>query len=78
MKLILKGLLKAIGVRRLLLAVIDLGYAELKELADKTPTELDNMALETLVQILRDLAGKQQVAAHVAYMESAKLKSNIG
>lgn len=78
MKIILKGLLRAIGVRRVLLAVVDLGYAELKKLADKTDTPFDNLALESLLQILKDIAGAENVSAHVAQMKSENLKSYVG
>jgi len=78
MKIILKGLLKAIGVRRVLLAVMDLGYAELKKLTEKTDTHFDDLALESLIQILKDLAGADQVTAHVAEMKKQNLTSHIG
>ena len=77
MKIILKGLLKAIGVRRVLLAVIDLGYAELKKLADKTETPFDNIALESLVSIIRDMAGADQTVAHVEQMKKEGLVSYV-
>lgn len=77
MKVILKALLKAVGVERVLLAVIDLGYAQLKKQTEKTDTKFDDIALESLVSILKDLAGKETVVVHSEYMNKNKLVSYI-
>lgn len=66
MKVILKGVLRVIGAKKLFLMAWDLVKPELKKLADKTPTELDNRAIDVLDGVIKELMGDKEVTEYLA------------
>jgi len=66
MKVILKGVLRVLGAKKMFLLAWDLVKPELEKLAKKTPTELDDRTIVVVDGIIRDLMGDKEVSEYLA------------